>query len=270
MDYLDRADQQQYSKELSVAPAPYSEIEQVVIMGDLSKLTPPQRVQYYNAVCKSVGLNPMTRPFDYITLNGKLTLYARKDATDQLRQINGVSIDDVQITESDTEYTVITKGHDARGRSDVEIGVVSKKDMQGNAANAKMKAVTKSKRRLTLSLCGLGWLDETELETIPDVKMVQVKDDGVIVGQTRLVSASSPAPTPTETYPMTPELAFRETDSIGVLYKDYAPDALESLVGALEKKIKREQDADALSNLQFKLAAANTIRQYRANHPGEA
>ena len=80
---------------------------------------------------------------------------------------------------------------------------------------------------------------------------------------------TSPAPTPTETYPMTPELAFRETDSIGVLYKDYAPDALESLVGALEKKIKKEQDADTLSNLQFKLAAANTIRQYRANHPGE-
>ncbi len=30
-----------------------------------------------------------------------------------------------------------------------------------------MKAETKSKRRVTLSLCGLGMLDESEVETIP-------------------------------------------------------------------------------------------------------
>jgi hypothetical protein len=30
-----------------------------------------------------------------------------------------------------------------------------------------MKAETKAKRRVTLSICGLGLLDETEIETIP-------------------------------------------------------------------------------------------------------
>ena len=30
-----------------------------------------------------------------------------------------------------------------------------------------MKSETKAKRRVTLSLCGLGMLDETEIETIP-------------------------------------------------------------------------------------------------------
>jgi hypothetical protein len=30
-----------------------------------------------------------------------------------------------------------------------------------------MKAITKSKRRVTLSICGLGMLDESEIETIP-------------------------------------------------------------------------------------------------------
>ena len=34
-------------------------------------------------------------------------------------------------------------------------------------ANARMKALTKAKRRLTLSLCGLGMLDETEVVSIP-------------------------------------------------------------------------------------------------------
>lgn len=61
-------------------------LEQVVMTGDLSKLTPEQRVSYYLKVCESTGLNPMTRPFDYITLNGKLTLYARKDASQPLYQ----------------------------------------------------------------------------------------------------------------------------------------------------------------------------------------
>ena len=156
-------------------------IESVVISGDLSKLTSQQRVSYYQKVCSSLGLNPFTRPFDYITLNGKLTLYAKKDATDQLRNIHSVSIDDVDIVDTATQYIVKVKGHNKDGRTDVEIGVVNKSDMQGNLANAQMKAVTKGKRRLTLSLCGLGWLDETEVETIPDAKRIVVTETGEIL-----------------------------------------------------------------------------------------
>lgn len=158
-----------------------SAIEQVLIGGDLSKLTPAQRVQYYKRTCESLGLNPLTRPFDYITLNNKLTLYAKKDATDQLRSIHQVSIDDVDLQDVGDTFIVKVKGHDKTGRADVEIGVVRKGDMQGNLANAQMKAVTKAKRRLTLSLCGLGWLDETEVETIPDAKPVDVAETGEIV-----------------------------------------------------------------------------------------
>lgn len=169
--------------DLSVSkPIDAAIMESVLLGGDLSKLTPDQRVSYYRNVCESVGLNPLTKPFDYMNLNGKLTLYAKKDATDQLRKINSVSIDDVDIVENETQFLVKVKGHDKTGRSDVEIGVVSKKDMQGNLGNVQMKAVTKAKRRLTLSLCGLGWLDETEVETIPAAKLVNVQaDTGEIV-----------------------------------------------------------------------------------------
>jgi hypothetical protein len=167
-------------------------LESVVIGGDLSKLSPEQRVMYYKQVCESIGLNPLTRPFDYITLNGKLTLYARKDATDQLRKIHGVSIDDVDITENPTHFIVKVKGHDSTGRSDVEIGVVAKTDMQGNIGNAQMKAVTKGKRRLTLSLCGLGMLDETEVETIPDARPVRVDDAGEIEQPVKTNDAPAP------------------------------------------------------------------------------
>ena len=176
------------ANELATKPTMSMAIEQVMVEGDLSKLSPEQRVQYYKTTCESMGLNPYTRPFDYIRLNGKLTLYARKDAADQLRRINGVSIDEVSREITDGLIIVTVKGHDQTGRSDVEIGVVSKNDMQGNLANALMKANTKAKRRLTLSLCGLGWLDETEVESIPPSQVQPVIVDmntGVIEGTTK-------------------------------------------------------------------------------------
>ena len=72
----------------------------------------------------------------------------------------------------------------------MEIGCVAKSDMGGNIQNAEMKAVTKAKRRLTLSLCGLGWLDETEIETIPDAQPVIVDNNGEIIeGKQKAVEA---------------------------------------------------------------------------------
>jgi hypothetical protein len=47
-------------------------------------------------------------------------------------------------------------------------GAVNINGLRGEAlANALMKAETKAKRRATLSLCGLGMLDETEVSDIP-------------------------------------------------------------------------------------------------------
>ena len=146
-----------------------AKIEQVLVGGDLSKLSTEERVSYYQKLCESLGLNPLTKPFEYITLNGKLQLYARKDATEQLRKLYGVSIgkvDSVQVGEG----IIAFKAHavDGTGRTDEAIGAVSVVGLKGDVlANAVMKAETKAKRRVTLSICGLGMLDETELETIP-------------------------------------------------------------------------------------------------------
>ena len=146
-------------------------IEAVIAAGDLSRLSVDQRNTYYVTVCQSIGLNALTRPFEYITLNGKLTLYARKDATDQLRSIKGVSITRADVSLADPDWVIVTtEARDATGRTDIDVGCVSRKDMRGDLGNVIMKAVTKSKRRVTLSLCGLGMLDESEIETIPDAK----------------------------------------------------------------------------------------------------
>lgn len=153
-------------------------LEQVVIGGDLKSLTPPQRVEYYAKVCESVGLNPLTKPFDYITLNGKLTLYARKDAADQLRKIHGISITSLDTEIINDVYCVTAVAMSRDGRTDIDTGAVNIKGMSGdNLANAMMKARTKAKRRVTLSIAGLGWLDETELETIQSAQPVIVSQE---------------------------------------------------------------------------------------------
>lgn len=149
---------------------PASDImESVIAKGDLAKLTPDERVRYYNETCRSMGLNPLTQPFSYITLNNKLTLYATRACADQLRKVNGVSLEIVSREICDDVLTVHVRARLPDGRVDEDIGSVSfPSTLKGEArANAELKGVTKAKRRATLSICGLGWLDETEIADIP-------------------------------------------------------------------------------------------------------
>jgi len=154
-------------------PVNASALERVLVAGDLAGLSELQRIEYYKAVCESLGLNPLTRPFEYLRLNGRLVLYATRSAADQLRAIHGISILDVRIEQKDDLVIVTVRGRNRDGREDVEIGVVSVSGLRGDAlANAQMKALTKAKRRLTLSLAGLGWLDETETDSVPGAQRV--------------------------------------------------------------------------------------------------
>jgi hypothetical protein len=162
-----------------------AKIENVLINGDLSRLSEAERLSYYKNVCDSMGLNPLTKPFDYITLNGKLTLYARKDATEQLRKIHGVSIYEISKELLDDVFVVTAKARDRDGRDDAATGAVTVGNLKGEAkANAMMKAETKAKRRVTLSICGLGLLDETEVEDIPP----RDKGNPPIIGTKRIVA----------------------------------------------------------------------------------
>lgn len=147
--------------------------ERVFVAGDLSKLSPGERNTYYVNLCSSLGLNPLTRPFEYLTLQGRMILYARKDATEQLRARYGISIYKLEKEISSGVLTVTAYARTPDGREDIDEGAVSLGSLQGDAlANARLKAVTKAKRRVTLSICGLGFLDETEVESIPGARIV--------------------------------------------------------------------------------------------------
>ena len=150
-------------------------MERVIAAGDLARLSPGDRVAYYAATCRSLGLNPLTKPFDYIVLNGRTVLYATKGAADQLRAQRGISVRVVGQATEDDVLVVTVEGSDETGRIDSEIGAVSVGGLRGEAlANARMKALTKAKRRLTLSMCGLGMSDESEIDTLPGAERVPV------------------------------------------------------------------------------------------------
>lgn len=166
----------------------WATLERVVLHGDLSKLSAEDRLSYYKTVCTSLGLNPATQPFDYIAFpKGGTKLYAKREASEQLRKLNRVSITKIEKYRDDDLYIVTAYAATADGRTDVDEGVVSLKGLSGvDLANAYKKAITQAKRRVTLSICGLGFLDESEVEDVA----------GAIVGEPVVVERS-PAPSKT-------------------------------------------------------------------------
>lgn len=142
-------------------------VESALVNGDLAKLSAGERVGLYLKLCESLRLNPLSVPFQYLTLNGRLVLYAVKNCTDQLRYLHNVNVEIVSRERLDDIYVVTTRATLPNGRTDEEIGAVPIAGLKGEAlANALMKASTKSKRRVTLAIVGLSMLDETEVESI--------------------------------------------------------------------------------------------------------
>ena len=167
-------------------------LEEILINGEISSLSEAQRVEYVGALCKSLGLNPLLRPFQFIKFDGKVQLYATRTCAEQLREAKRLSIPTIEVKkEGDYLYCDVTILDDT-GRQDTETACIwlkqvkkvwneaSRKmeivkqngqpvieDLSGaDYANARMKVVTKAKRRATLAFAGLGILDESEIETV--------------------------------------------------------------------------------------------------------
>jgi hypothetical protein len=125
-----------------------------------------------------MGLDPFTKPFDILRLNGREVLYCTRSGTQQLNKLHKVSH---LITSRDTNaeagvYIVTSKASLPDGRCTESIGAVNIAGLKGEMyANAIMKAETKAKRRATLDLLGLGVLDESEAETIPNATTVALQ-----------------------------------------------------------------------------------------------
>lgn len=152
-------------------------LEAYIAAGDIERLDSGQRIALYRAVCDSLGLNPLTQPFQYLRLSGKTVLYATKSCTEQLRQIHGVSVTSMQKEVFGDILVVTVAVREKGGREDIATGSVCLKGLGGeNLSNAYMKAETKAKRRATLSICGLAVLDESETESIAGAERRTVEE----------------------------------------------------------------------------------------------
>ncbi len=157
-------------------------IESIVLRGDLSGLGPTERAKFYTQMCEGLGLNPHAQPFAFLRLNGKEVLYATRGATDQLAAIHKLNREIVDgpnvidLAGTKLVYAVCRATH-PNGRVETATATVPLVD----PVNVLMKCETKAKRRATLSILGLGVLDEMELETIP--ANVQEPGGGVDLSQ---------------------------------------------------------------------------------------
>lgn len=144
----------------------------LVTSGDCARLTAEQKLNYYKARCDAAGLDPRCQPFEFITFQGRQILYARKECSNQLASKHGVICEILtQVTEEGIR-TVVVRSKTKDGRQTDEIGCVTVANLKGNdLCNALMKAVTKAKRRAILSICGLGLIDELEVDTLPGVRV---------------------------------------------------------------------------------------------------
>lgn len=168
-------------------------VERAMLKGDISQMSDQERIAYYVATCKSMGLNPLTRPFLAMKgEDGKEHLYPDKGCAEQLRKLHRVSIKVIGREIIDGLYVVTVLATTPDGREEEAQGVVplvkakgTWKDYEYNKqqrrrfvpdvgtdgqevmvplaaterANAIMRAESKAKRRVTLAICGLGLPD---------------------------------------------------------------------------------------------------------------
>ena len=142
----------------------------IIIDGDLSRLHPSDKVLYYRGYCERLGLDPFTKPFDLLRLNGREVLYLTRSGAQQLNKMHGVShqIISRELMQEPGIFQVIARATLPDGRFTESMSAVSIANLKGEAyCNALMKAETKAKRRSTLDLLGLGILSEEEAVTLP-------------------------------------------------------------------------------------------------------
>lgn len=180
-----------------------SALAHILATGDLAKLSNEQRVALYLEQCRSLGLNSLSRPFDWLMLDGRLVLYPNKSCAEQLGRNHQISIKVIRrevvgdlfvcevegrrpngVTNQASKYVPLTGYSQARGEYRLR-----GKDL----ANAFAKAETGAKRRLVLSMIGLS--SPPDADELDSARFVVVDGQGRVLDQptqTQRALAASP------------------------------------------------------------------------------
>ena len=241
-------------------------LQKVLLHGNIAGLNAQQKNAYYMEVCRMVGLNPLTKPFDYIAFQGKEVLYANKGAAEQLRMVHKIGLKVVAREKIEDVYVVTAEAVNTDGRTDSSTGAVSITGLRGEAlANAMMKAETKAKRRVTLSICGLNMLDETEVETIEGARPVPVQTASYSAPTAKIAPAQpwpedgAPAPAGSAYKFQTGKFKLRTAEEI-------APEELQSWISWWDKKAAQGEQLSGklVQDLNY---AREFLAYQNGNHP---
>lgn len=144
-------------------------IDAALMRGSYGALTVSQRLALVKRKCDLLGVHIEFGPFVWGSMNGKLALIPTKNLSQQLRANKQISVDVIERV-LDVErgiYSVRVRTTGPDHRHDEDIGIVSILNLKGEAlGNAMMTAETKAKNRATLSHCGVGGTDETEIPQV--------------------------------------------------------------------------------------------------------
>lgn len=197
-------------------------VAQVLTKGDVSGLNPDELTHYYKNRCDAMGLDARAQPFDIVTFQGKKVLYPNKSCAEQLRRLHGVTTRIVsQETTPEGLRVVTVEATDRHGRQDVDVAALVIKGLTGEAlANAYMKVITKAKRRVTFSLCGLGG--------IPDIDEEEERKAGLrrlhVVGNERGLDHAQVREFAQQHYPAIASLTELDADDLTVVADALASD----------------------------------------------
>ena len=167
-------------------------LQHLLASGDYSRLTDRQRAALYLDTCASLGINPRTRPLDWIEFydpeikGKKLTLYPNKTCFDQLARQHQIRIRTVEEKIVGSLFKVVVEGTMPDGRSESNVAYLDLTDRDGNPlkgqklGNAYMKCHTKAKRRLVFGMIGL-MAPPFDVEDGPRSRVVTVDGNGRIL-----------------------------------------------------------------------------------------
>ena len=156
-------------EDLDVAPSVMTTLANMeAARQDSRSLTPEDRAAYVAEICRALKLNPLTRPVQFLALQGREVLYLTRGATDQLAARHGLNREtlegpDFRMMENVKVAFCKVKATLPSGRYEVATATLK----MASPADDLMKVETKAKRRATLSILGIGLLSEEEAESIP-------------------------------------------------------------------------------------------------------
>ena len=159
--------------------------------GDLSRLTGPQKAALYTRTCESLGINSLTRPFEWIefydpeTKGKKLVMYPKSACADQIAYQHRIRVQVLEEKIVGSLFKVEMKGTMPNGRTETNVAYLDLTDRDGNQlkgqrlGNAFMKAHTKAKRRLVFGMVGM--MAPPDVEDLQRVRVVTVDGSGNVI-----------------------------------------------------------------------------------------